>query len=188
MKELYSLFLKRIFDIIGAIILIIILSPLLILISFSIKLSSDGPVLFKQERLGKNSIPFYIYKFRSMKTSAPNVPSSNINGSEYVTKLGEFLRKTSLDEMPQLFNIITGDMSFIGPRPFIPHEGIIIELRKQYGIDKLRPGLTGWAQVIARETCDQYYKCELELFYLKNISPQMDLKTIYMTFYSLRGK
>jgi len=123
-----------------------------------------------------------------MKPDAPNLSSREINNDEYVTAIGKILRRTSLDELPQLVNILRGDMSFVGPRPFIPNEGEINDLRKKYNVDELRPGLTGWAQVIARDTCDQREKLRLDLFYKDNISLLLDMKIIFQTFISLNGK
>jgi len=188
MENIYINYIKRGLDVIGSVLLIIVLLPLIVLISLLLFINCRGSIIFKQRRLGKNSKPFYIYKFRSMVKDAPNVPSIDLDGSIYVTKLGSFLRKTSLDELPQLINILKGEMSFVGPRPFIPNEGIIINLRKEHSIDTLRPGLTGWAQVIARETSDQNLKFKLELYYLRNISIKLDIIILFRTFFSIRGK
>lgn len=181
-------FVKRLLDIIFSAALIIGLSPILIIIAILLKIFSKGPVLFAQERLGKDSKPFKIIKFRTMKPDAPNKAARDINNNEYVTKFGKLLRRTSLDELPQLLNILKGEMSFVGPRPFIPHEGEIIDLRKEYQIDSLKPGLTGWAQVIARDTCDQREKFKLDLYYKDNIGLLFDTKIILHTFFSLNGK
>ena len=164
------------------IIFIVLLSPLLILISIAIKLDSKGPVLFKQERIGKNSKSFYIYKFRSMKIDAPHdVPTCKLEPGKYVTHLGDFLRKTSLDELPQLFNIIKGEMSLVGPRPVIPREKKLIELRKKYGVDKVLPGLTGWAQINGRDTIGIKEKVKYDREYVENKSLLFDMYIIWIT-------
>lgn len=181
-------YVKRIFDVIFSIVLIVALCPVLLIISTIIKVVCPGPIIFTQERLGRNGRSFKILKFRSMKTNAPNIAAKDINNEEYVTKFGKLLRKTSLDELPQLFNILKGDMSFVGPRPFILNEGDINIARRELGIDLLRPGLTGWAQVNARDTKDQNVKLALDLFYKDNISLILDIKTILYTFNSLSGK
>jgi len=180
--------LKRLLDILFSITLLIVLSPVLIIIMLIIKSTSKGPVIFKQRRLGTKSTEFEILKFRSMKPDAPNLSSREIDNDAYVTTIGKILRRTSLDELPQLINILKGDMSFVGPRPFIPNEGEINELRKANSIDALRPGLTGWAQVVARDTCDQREKLKLDLFYKENISLKLDMKIIVYTFFSMSGK
>ncbi|MBO1264001.1 sugar transferase [Proteiniclasticum sp. SCR006] len=179
---------KRFLDLFFSVIMIVLLSPVLLLISLIIKISGGGPVLFKQERLGVNGVPFKIYKFRSMQTHAPSIAAREIDNDEYVTVIGRILRRTSLDELPQLINILKGEMSFVGPRPFILNEGEINNQRKKHGIDKLRPGLTGWAQVVARDTCDHDEKLKLDLYYLNNVSFFLDMKIVLYTFFSLNGK
>ena len=186
-KNIY-LHAKRVGDVMLSVGLLILLSPIFIIIALLIKIQGDGPVIFIQERLGRNSMPFKILKFRSMTMSAPNVSAHELHNKGYVTKLGSLLRKTSLDELPQLINILKGEMSFVGPRPFIPNEGEIVERRKEARVDMLRPGLTGFAQVMARDTVDQNEKFELDLYYLKNMSFLLDLKIMGLTFFSLKGK
>ncbi len=188
MKNRIYLIIKRIADIIFSVGLLILLMPVFVIIAALIKIQGDGTVIFAQERLGKNSVPFKILKFRSMSESAPNVSAHMLNDKSYVTKTGAFLRKTSLDEIPQLINILKGEMSFVGPRPFIPSEGEIVELRKQYHVDRLRPGLTGLAQVEARDTVDQNKKFKLDLFYMNNLNMLLDIKIVFLTFFSLKGK
>ena len=145
-------FIKRFFDIVCSILGIIVLSPVFIIVSILIKLESKGPIIFKQLRAGKNSKPFYIYKFRSMKIETPNIATNDFTNSHvYITKIGKIIRKTSIDEIPQLFNILKGDMSIVGPRPVILEEVDLIELRQSYNIDKILPGITGWAQINGRD-------------------------------------
>ncbi len=186
-NKLYMV-IKRLVDIILSAILIILLFPLFIAVYLIITILDDGSAIFKQERLGKDSKPFMMLKFRSMAKSAPNIAARDINNHDYTTKVGRIIRKTSIDEIPQLFNILKGEMSFVGPRPFIPHEGIIIELRKKHHVDRLRPGLTGYAQVEARETIDQEHKFNLDLYYFNHVSMGLDIKIFYKTLFALKGK
>ena len=145
--------LKRFFDIILSLVAIIVFSWLLIIIAIAIVVEDKGNILFKQKRIGKNKKEFYIYKFRTMKVSTPkDVPTHLLDNPEsYITKIGGFLRKTSLDELPQLFNILKGDMSIVGPRPALWNQFDLIDLRDKNGSNSVRPGLTGWAQVNGRD-------------------------------------
>lgn len=186
-KKTYVIF-KRIVDIFLSFGSIIVFLPILLIISVLLIFEGEGKVLFKQERVGQFSKPFKILKFRTMKEDAPNIAAKDIDNATYVTKIGRILRRTSLDELPQLFNILCGQMSFVGPRPLIPNEGDIIDLRKELNIDEIRPGLTGWAQVIARDTTDNREKLKLDLYYKEHESILLDMKIILMTFTSLRGK
>ena len=173
---------KRIVDVICSLLGIIILSPILSIVSILIKLESKGPIIFKQVRAGKNSKPFYIYKFRSMKTNTPNIATNDFNNaSDYITKTGRFIRKTSLDEIPQLFNILKGDMSIVGPRPVILEEVELIELRQMYNVDKILPGITGWAQINGRDNIGNEEKVKYDYEYLTKKSIIMDLYIIVMT-------
>ena len=175
-------FLKRVIDIICSILGIIVLSPVLIIVSILIKLESNGPIIFKQLRAGKDSKPFYIYKFRSMKVNTPNIATNDFsNASDYITKTGRFIRKTSLDEIPQLFNILKGDMSIVGPRPVILEEVELIELRQTYNVDKILPGITGWAQINGRDNIGNEEKVKYDYEYLTKKSIIMDLYIIVMT-------
>ena len=175
-------FLKRVIDVICSLLGIIALSPVLIIVSILIKLESKGPIIFKQLRAGKDSKPFYIYKFRSMKTNTPNIATNDFNNaSDYITKMGRFIRKTSLDEIPQLFNILKGDMSIVGPRPVILEEVELIELRQMYNVDKILPGITGWAQINGRDNIGNEEKVKYDYEYLTKKSIIMDLYIIVMT-------
>ena len=176
---------KRIIDVLFSFSLLIVLSPILAIISICVKLQGDGPIIFKQKRVGLNGDIFEIFKFRSMKTDAPNIAAKDIDERSYVTPIGRFLRRTSLDELPQLINIIRGEMSFVGPRPLIPNEGSINEKRREYGIHVLRPGLSGWAQINARNTEDQDEKLKLDLYYMQNRSIWLDIKIIVFTIFSM---
>lgn len=175
-------FIKRFFDIICSIIGIIILSPIFIIVSILIKLESKGPIIFKQVRAGKNSKPFYIYKFRSMKTETPNIATNDFTDSHvYITKIGKVIRKTSIDELPQLFNILKGDMSIVGPRPVILEEVDLIDLRQSYNIDTILPGITGWAQINGRDNIGNEEKVKYDYEYLVKKNFFMDLYIIMMT-------
>ena len=161
---------------------IIVLSPILVIVSILIKLESKGPIIFKQLRAGKGSKPFYIYKFRSMKIETPNIATNDFTDSHvYITRIGKIIRKTSIDEIPQLFNILKGDMSIVGPRPVILEEVDLIELRKSYNIDKILPGITGWAQINGRDNIGNEEKVKYDYEYLMNKSFTMDLYIIVMT-------
>lgn len=181
-------FFKRLMDIILSLVFIVILSPLMLVIMVIIRIQGDGPVIFKQERLGREGKIFEILKFRSMSIHAPSIAAKDIDEKSYVTPIGRVLRMTSLDELPQLINILKGEMSFVGPRPLIPNEGEINVQRKKMGIDQLRPGLTGWAQVKARNTLDQDEKLKLDLYYKQNKNLILDVKIIIMTAFSMVHK
>ncbi len=181
-------FFKRLMDIILSLIFIVVLSPAMLIIILILKIQGDGPVIFKQERLGRGGRIFEILKFRSMSVHAPNLAAKDIDEKSYVTPIGRILRMSSLDELPQLVNILKGEMSFVGPRPLIPNEGEINILRKKMGIDTLRPGLTGWAQVKARDTEDQEEKLKLDLYYKLHKNIILDLKIIFMTAFAMIHK
>ena len=175
-------FIKRVLDIVCSILGIIVLSPILVIVSILIKLESKGPIIFKQLRAGKGSKPFYIYKLRSMKIETPNIATNDFTDSHvYITRIGKIIRKTSIDEIPQLFNILKGDMSIVGPRPVILEEVDLIELRKSYNIDKILPGITGWAQINGRDNIGNEEKVKYDYEYLMNKSFTMDLYIIVMT-------
>ena len=143
-KSAFYLVSKRIIDVVGSLVGLILLSPLFLLVAILIKLDSKGPIIFKQIRIGKDSKRFYIYKFRSMKIDTPNLSTEEfINASDFTTRVGKFIRKTSIDELPQLVNILKGDMSIVGPRPVIEREIRLLELRKECNVDSILPGITG---------------------------------------------
>ena len=182
---------KRLMDCIMSLIGIILLIPVFIIIVFLIKIDSKGPAIFRQERYGKNKKPFYIYKFRTMRLDAPkNVSTKELNDSKkYITKIGAFLRRTSLDELPQLFNILLGQMSIVGPRPVVLKEKKLIVAREQYGANDVKPGITGWAQINGRDRLSAKEKAELDGFYVENIGFLMDLKCFFKTIqYVLKGQ
>lgn len=177
-------FIKRSADIFCSGLAALILSPVLLIISLIILISDGKPIVFAQWRVGLDGQPFKCYKFRTMTVEAPHYMGKNeiSNPEQYITPFGKFLRKTSLDELPQLFNILKGDMSMIGPRPIIKEELHLQELRREAGIYAVRPGLTGYAQVCGRNDLDDETKVRYDKFYLDHISVWMDLKVLLMTF------
>ncbi|UOW67249.1 sugar transferase [Paraclostridium bifermentans] len=165
-----------------ALIALIILSPVFLIIALLIKLESKGPVFFKQERIGKDNINFMIYKFRSMRTDTPDVPTHLLDDPEiFITKVGKFLRKTSLDELPQFINIIKGEMLFVGPRPALYNQYDLRDLRTEKGVQTLIPGVTGWAQVNGRDELEIPDKVEFDRQYLQYRSVMFDIKIFVMT-------
>ena len=180
-SALYSIS-KRTMDIVSLLVGLILLSPLFLLVAILIKLDSKGPIIFKQIRIGKNSKPFYIYKFRSMKIDAPNLSTEEfINASDFTTKVGKFIRKTSIDELPQLVNILKGDMSIVGPRPVIEREVRLLEIRKECNVDSILPGITGLAQINGRDNIDDYEKVKYDFEYLSKRNLVLDIKIIINT-------
>ncbi|MEM5568745.1 sugar transferase [Aerococcus viridans] len=179
--------LKRVIDFISSLLALIILSPIFLIIAIWIKLNSKGPVFFKQKRVGKNKKLFEIYKFRSMRTDTPSdMPTHLLNDPEaFITSSGRFLRKTSLDELPQLINIVKGEMAIIGPRPALWNQYDLIEERDKYGANDVRPGLSGWAQINGRDELEIPVKAKLDGDYVDNISLTFDLKCIVGTISSV---
>ena len=178
---------KRILDIIIAFLGILFLSPLLIILIVLIKIGTNGSIIFKQKRFGQNKSYFYIYKFRTMKLDTPkDVPTHLLeNPDQWYTEIGKFLRKTSMDELPQLFNILKGDMSFIGPRPALWNQYDLIELRDKYNSNRVPVGLTGWAQINGRDEISLEEKAKLDGEYANNIGFIMDLKCMLKTILHL---
>ena len=157
--------------------------------SILIKLESEGPVIFKQLRAGKNSKPFYIYKFRSMKANAPTLSTNEFEDANlFITKIGRFIRKTSIDELPQLINILKGDMSIVGPRPVILDEKELISLRQEYNVDNILPGITGLAQINGRDSIGNEEKVKLDYEYLQNRSLNLDIKIVFITIFKVLKK
>lgn len=184
---MYKNGLKRIFDFTVALFAFLLLSPFFILICLLIKLDSPGPILFKQRRIGKNKSEFLILKFRSMKIDTPKDQPTHLlsNPDAYITSLGKFLRRSSLDELPQLLNIIAGQMSIVGPRPALYNQYDLIVLRDEQNANSVRPGLTGWAQVNGRDELSLDVKAKLDGEYIGRISFLFDLKCILRTFKSV---
>lgn len=174
---------KSLLDFILALFMTIVLSPVLIIIAIIIKLDSKGPVFFRQKRMGKDNREFEILKFRTMRTDTPKDMPTHLfqNPEAFITKSGRFLRKSSLDELPQLFNILKGEMSFIGPRPALWNQFDLIEARNALGAEKIRPGISGWAQVNGRDELPIPVKAELDGFYAANVSFGLDVKILFMT-------
>lgn len=180
-------YLKRPLDFLISLIALVILSPIFLIIAVWIKLNSKGPVFFRQKRVGKNKELFEIYKFRSMRTDTPSdMPTHLLNDPDaFITSSGKFLRKTSLDELPQLINIIKGDMAIIGPRPALWNQYDLIEERDKYKANDVRPGLTGWAQINGRDELEIPVKAKLDGDYVQNISFFFDLKCFFGTISSV---
>ncbi len=174
---------KRFFDIFLSLLFVVVFSWLYLIISIAIKASSKGPVIFKQKRIGKNKKEFYIWKFRTMRTETPkDMPTHMLeNPDTYITKVGRFLRKTSLDELPQIFNILAGKMSIVGPRPALWNQEDLIAERDKYHANDIRPGLSGWAQCHGRDTLSIGQKAELDGYYFQKFNIWMDLKIIFLT-------
>ena len=179
--------LKRGLDFLISTLAILFLSPVLILIALAIKIDSKGPVLFKQKRVGKDKKHFMIYKFRSMYVDAPSDMPTHLlkDPSARITRVGAFLRKTSLDELPQLINIFKGEMSIVGPRPALWNQYDLIEERDKYGANQIRPGLTGWAQINGRDELEIDEKSKLDGYYVQHMSLSLDAKCFLGTFISV---
>ena len=177
---------KRVFDIFAATIAAVILSPIRVVTAIAIKLDSPGPVIFKQDRLGLGGKVFRIYKFRSMCQGAEHTGSGVYSGANdmRVTRVGKIIRATSIDELPQLFNIIKGDMSFIGPRPPLTyHPWDISEYtEEQFRMFSVRPGISGWAQVHGRKEVEWHERIRLNVWYVDHMSLLLDIKILFMTF------
>ena len=186
-KQKCYLPIKRLIDLVLSVCGLIVLSPLLIAIVIAIKLDSKGPVIFKQKRVGKNKTYFNIWKFRTMRTDAPkDMPTHLLSSPDaYNTKIGKFLRQTSLDELPQILQIVVGKMSIIGPRPALWNQYDLIEERDKYGANDITPGLTGWAQVNGRDELEIPVKAKLDGEYVEKMGFMMDCKCFIMTIFSV---
>jgi O-antigen biosynthesis protein WbqP len=173
---------KRALDFCLSLVLLFFLFPLFLLIGLIIKLTSYGPAIFKSDRVGKGSRLFTMFKFRTMQTDTPQLATHLIDSPcRYLTPVGGFLRKTSLDELPQLINVLKGDMSLVGPRPALFNQHDLISLRAACGVDSLLPGITGWAQVNGRDDLPVPKKVECDEYYLWNRSFLLDLKILWLT-------
>ena len=180
-------YIKRIIDILLSGLAIIILSPLLLILCIAIKLDSPGPIFFTQKRVGIHKTYFQIYKFRTMRTDTPkDMPTHMLaNPEQYITKTGRFLRKTSLDELPQIFNIFKGDMSIVGPRPALWNQDDLVAERDKYGANDVTPGLTGWAQINGRDELEIPVKAKIDGEYVKKYGFTMDVRCFFGTFLSV---
>ncbi|MEK4514269.1 sugar transferase [Paenibacillus sp. FSL H8-0122] len=178
---------KQTLDFILALIGMLLLWPFFLIIAIVIKSTSKGPVLFRQKRLGRNKKEFNILKFRTMRTDTPSdMPTHLLQDPDFfITKVGKFLRKTSLDELPQIINILKGDMSIVGPRPALWNQYDLIAERDKYGANEIKPGLTGWAQVNGRDEPSIVEKAKLDGEYTMNLTFQFDLKIFIKTILSV---
>lgn len=185
-KKIY-IKIKRMIDFVLSFVGIIVLTPLYLILLVAIKLDSPGSILFKQKRVGIHKTHFNILKFRTMKIDTPkDMPTHMLeNPEQYITKVGKFLRKTSLDELPQIFNIIKGDMSIIGPRPALWNQYDLLEERDKYGANDVLPGLTGLAQISGRDELEISVKAKLDGDYVQNMSFWMDVKCFFGTILSV---
>jgi O-antigen biosynthesis protein WbqP len=173
---------KRAFDFLLALLLAIVLAVPMLVIAIAVKTSSKGPILYWSDRVGRDSVLFSMPKFRSMRTDAPALPTHLMtDGRAYLTPIGSFLRRSSLDEFPQLWSILRGDMSFVGPRPALFNQDDLMALRREAGVDKLTPGLTGWAQVNGRDELSIADKVALESEYLRRRSFAFDIYIMLLT-------
>lgn len=184
---MFYLKIKRLLDFIAAFVGLIILSPLFLILMIIIKIDSKGPILFKQKRVGRNKKHFYILKFRTMRIDTPKDTPTHLleNPEQWITKMGKFLRKTSLDELPQIINILKGDMCVIGPRPALWNQYDLIEERDKYNVHSLYPGLTGYAQIKGRDELPIVDKAKLDGYYVDNVSLWLDIKIFFGTIISI---
>jgi len=176
-------FIKRFGDVVLSVIGLVVLSPVFLLLILAVKIDSKGPVMFKQKRIGRKKKQFTMLKFRTMKNDSPRDTPTHLleNPGKHITKIGKFLRKTSLDELPQIFNIIAGHMSIIGPRPALWNQDDLIKERDKYGANDIRPGLTGWAQVNGRDELTIRVKAEFDGEYVRKMGFLFDCKCFMMT-------
>lgn len=176
-------FMKRLFDFTTALVLLLIFSVPMLFIALLVKLTSKGPVFYWSDRVGRNNTIFKMPKFRTMRTGTPAVATHLMtNPDQYLTPIGKFLRRSSLDEFPQLISILKGDMSFVGPRPALFNQDDLVALRTQKGVHALTPGLTGWAQINGRDELPIPVKVEFDEYYLRHRSFLLDMKILFMTF------
>ena len=184
---MYRNYAKPFLDLCFAFAALLVALPIFVIIALLIKLEDGGPILFTHKRFGQNKQPFKIYKFRTMKTTAPrDTPTNNLlNPEEHITRFGRIMRKLSLDEIPQLINVIKGEMSIVGPRPVVLKETDLIALRQKYKANSCKPGITGWAQVNGRDEVRIAEKAKMDGEYAKKLSPLMDLKCILMTIHAV---
>ncbi len=184
---MYKYFFKRLIDLLLSFLAIVVLVPLWIILAIAIFISDPGPIFFRQKRVGKNKKIFKILKFRTMKTSTPHdMPTHMLeNPEQYITRVGRFLRKTSLDELPQVFNIFASQMSIIGPRPALWNQDDLIAERDKYGANDVKPGLTGWAQINGRDELEIPVKAKLDGEYVEKVSFLFDCKCFFGTIGSV---
>ena len=184
-KGFYNLVVKRAFDLLSSVTALIILSPVMLISALLVRLTSEGPVIFKQQRIGRDAKEFTIYKFRTMRVNSEHTGSGvySDNNDPRMTSIGKFLRKTSIDELPQLFNIIKGDMSLIGPRPPLTYHPWPVDeyTKEQLRMFEVRPGITGWTQTHGRKDVEWHKRIELNVWYVDHVSMPLDLKILFLT-------
>jgi O-antigen biosynthesis protein WbqP len=181
--------LKRAFDFSAALIGLLVLSPLWLVIAVAIKRDSPGPVIFSQRRVGLNGSHFCIYKFRTMRQDTPDLPTDQmLKRPSPVTRVGAFLRRSSLDELPQLLNVLKGEMSLVGPRPALYNQEALIGARQAAGIHAMPPGITGWAQINGRDELPDDKKVALDAWYVAHAGFWLDLSIVFKTFFSIFSK
>ena len=177
---------KRLMDLLLCLVATVLLALPLLLVALAVRLTSPGPVLYWSDRVGRNNVLFRMPKFRSMRLGTPAVATHLLSQPDrYLTPIGSFLRKSSLDELPQLWSIWVGEMSFVGPRPALFNQHDLIALRTQYGVERLLPGLTGWAQVNGRDELPIPQKVALDVYYLQRQSVRLDLYIVYRTAFKV---
>lgn len=184
---MYNKFIKRIIDFILSLIGLIVLSPVFLILILAIRIDSKGPILFKQKRVGLNKSHFMIFKFRTMRIDTPKDTPTHLleNPDQWITKVGKFLRKTSLDELPQILNILKGEMAIIGPRPALWNQYDLIAERDKYKANDIKPGLTGWAQINGRDELPIDVKAKLDGHYVDHITFGFDVKCFFGTIVSV---
>lgn len=186
LDNLGNAFMKRAMDIVGALVLIVLSSPVMLFAAIGVKFSSPGPVIFRQKRVGLNKKPFYMYKFRSMRVNASSDTGWSTNSDPRKTRFGSFIRKFSIDELPQFFNVLKGDMSLVGPRPELPH--FVDQFKEEIPLymvkHQVRPGITGWAQVNGlRGDTSIKERIEHDVYYIENWSILLDIKILFLTLF-----
>ena len=180
-------FIKRGADVVLSLLALICLSPVYLLVALAVKLTSPGPVLFRQKRVGRGGRLFTIYKFRTMRTDTPRDTATHLlqDPARYITRVGAFLRRSSLDELPQFFNVLKGDMSIVGPRPALYNQDDLIAAREKAGVDAVRPGITGLAQINGRDELPIPVKVRYDREYVENLSLKMDARCFFGTIISV---
>ena len=180
-------YIKRGADVILSLLALICLSPVYLIVALAVKISSPGPVLFRQKRVGRGGRLFTIYKFRTMRTDTPRDTATHLlqDPSRYITRVGAFLRRSSLDELPQFFNVLKGDMSIVGPRPALYNQYDLIAAREKAGVNAVRPGITGLAQISGRDELPIPVKVRYDREYVENLSLNMDARCFFGTIWSV---
>ena len=178
---------KRGADALLSLLALVCLSPLYLALALAVKLTSPGPALFKQKRVGRGGRLFTIYKFRTMRTDTPRDTATHLlsNPGSYITPLGAFLRRSSLDELPQFFNVLRGDMSIVGPRPALYNQYDLIAAREKAGVNRVRPGITGWAQINGRDELPLPVKVQYDREYVENLSLRMDVRCFFGSIWAV---